>query len=128
MRKGSIRKRDNWREVVRRAVRAAVDKQALDLVILDVSKLTDITSYFVIASGRTDRQVEAIVDGVEEVMDAAGDVPLGVEGKQRGGWVLVDYGGVIIHVFTPEVREYYRLESLWIGAPTVDPEELLRGE
>lgn len=112
--------------IARISIQVALDKQALDLVILRVGELTDIADYFIILSGRTERQVEAIADGIEEALEKSGFRPLGVEGRQQENWVLLDYGGVIIHIFTPATRDYYRLESLWISAPSLGPEEFLK--
>lgn len=125
MRKSSTRKKTvDWKKVASLGVRAALGKQALDLLVLDVAELTDIAHYFVIASGRTDRQVDAIVDAIEETMERAQITPLGIEGR-GGQWVLLDYGGAIFHIFTPETREYYRLDSLWMSAPIYGAEEFI---
>jgi ribosome-associated protein len=118
--------KDNSREIARKSVEAILDKQGLDPVVLEVKGLTDIADYFIITSGRTDRQVEAIQDAILDNLKVAGFRPLGVEGKRGGEWILMDYGGAIIHIFTPETRDYYRLESLWISAPLRDAENFLK--
>ncbi|NIO10235.1 MAG: ribosome silencing factor [Deltaproteobacteria bacterium] len=97
--------------------RFALDKKANDLVILEVSELTSIADYFIICSGRSDRQVQSIAQGIEEDLDTAGVVPLSVEGKTRGQWVLMDFSDVIVHIFYQPVREFYDLEGLWSHAP-----------
>jgi ribosome-associated protein len=98
-------------------VRAALDHKAIDLVILEVKDLSSITDYFVICSGKSDRQVKAIAAHIEEKLGKKGMVPLGVEGKREGRWVLLDYGDVVVHVFYQPVREFYELERLWSEAP-----------
>lgn len=89
----------------------------MDLVILEVKYLSSVTDYFVICSGNSDRQVKAIAAHVEEKLGKKGIVPLGVEGKREGRWVLMDYGDVVVHVFYQPVREFYELERLWSEAP-----------
>ena len=77
------------------------------------------TDYFVICSASTDRQLKAVVEGIEEELRAEGVRPIHVEGEQGSGWVLVDFSGVICHVMKPAEREYYKLEDLWQGAKTL---------
>jgi ribosome-associated protein len=96
-------------------VDAIEEMKGQDLVVLDVSTLTDVTDRMVIASGRSDRQVRAIAENVIEKSKAGGVRPLGVEGLDRGEWVLVDLCDVVVHVMQPETREYYQLEKLWTG-------------
>ena len=96
------------------AVRFAQDKKAVDVVELDLSGIVDYTDRFVIATGRTDRQVKAIADGIVEGMKKEHGVrPRRVEGLPEARWVLVDLWDVVVHVFQPEAREMYRLEKLW---------------
>ena len=111
------------RELAVAAARAAADKQAEDIVILDVRNLIVITDHFVIASGATDRQVNAIVDGIEEELRGLGAKPLRREGRREGRWVLLDFIDIVVHVFHAEEREYYGLERLWKDAPSVAWEE-----
>lgn len=106
------------------AVRAAADKKAGDLVVLDVGDLLSITDYFVICSGTSDRQVRTIVDEVQSKLREAGTRPLRTEGEAGGGWVLIDYGEFVVHVFTEETRAYYDLERLWKDVPRPDLPEL----
>ncbi|MBI4730009.1 MAG: ribosome silencing factor [Acidobacteria bacterium] len=105
------------------AARACGGKQAKDVRILEVRDLIVITDYFVIASGATDRQVKAIVDGVEQDMRAAGRRPVRREGERDLRWVLLDFVDVVVHVFLQEERDYYELERLWKDAPLVPWEE-----
>ena len=100
-------------------VDAASDKKAEDILVLNVSEVTTIADLFVICSGRGERQVQAIADGIVEKAKAAGRRPYGVEGYDAGRWVLIDLGDVVVHAFVPEERELYRLERLWGDAPVV---------
>jgi ribosome-associated protein len=97
----------------------AADRKALDIVQLDLRGMIGYADYFVIASGRTDRQTRAIHDGIHASMKARGILPRRVEGLTEARWILMDYLDVIVHVFTPDTREYYRLEQLWGEAPSM---------
>lgn len=105
--------------LARVAARAAGDKLATDIVIIDVSERLAITDVFVIATGNNERQVEAIVDEVEERLRLAGVKPLRREGRRDGRWVLLDYGEVVVHVQHAEERVFYALERLWKDCPFV---------
>lgn len=103
------------------AARAADDKGATDILVIEVGPLLGICDEFVIASASNDRQVRAIVDNVEEQVRAAtGRSPRSVEGAEARRWVLMDYGDVVVHVFHAEERGYYRIERLYGDAPRVD--------
>jgi ribosome-associated protein len=106
-------------EIARAAVDAAASKKAEDILLLDIRDVASMADYFVICSASTDRQVKAVVEGIEEDLRHEGVRPVHVEGDQSSGWVLVDFGDVICHVFKPAEREYYRLEELWQGAKTL---------
>jgi len=96
----------------------AADRKALEIVQLDLREMIGYTDYFVICSGRSDRQVKAIHDGIHAGMkEEHGLLPRRVEGLPEAHWILIDYLDVVVHVFTPETREYYRLEQLWGEAP-----------
>jgi ribosome-associated protein len=96
----------------------AADKKAIDIVRLDVGELLGYTDHFVIATGNSDRQVKAIHDGILEGMKKEhGVTPRRVEGLPEARWILMDYLDVVVHIFTPDAREYYRLEQLWGEAP-----------
>src|SRR4029078_2919217 len=97
--------------------RAALDRKAYDLVVLDVGALTSIGDYFVICSGRSATQVQAIAEGVRDHLSKLGVEPLAVEGLERGQWVLIDYGDVVVHVFQVPIRGFYDLDRLWARAP-----------
>jgi ribosome-associated protein len=106
----------------------AADKKAIDIVALDLREVAGYTDYFVICSGNTDRQTKAIHDAIHlGLKKHHGVLPRRVEGLGEARWVLMDYLDVVVHVFTPETRDYYRLEALWGDVPRLelDPEELL---
>jgi ribosome-associated protein len=99
----------------------AADLKALDIVQLDLRGVISYTDYFLICSGRSDRQVKGIHDAIHAGMKREHDMlPVRVEGLGKSDWVLMDYVDVVVHVFTPEVREFYRLETLWGEAPSVN--------
>jgi ribosome-associated protein len=106
-------------ERVRDAVRAVDDRKATDVKVLDLAKVSDFTDYFLICSGTSDRQVQAIADAVDERLRAAKVRPLHQEGTRGGQWVLLDYGDFIVHVFQEDTRRFYALERLWGDAPEV---------
>lgn len=95
---------------------AADNTKAIDLITLDLAKLTSFTNYFVICSGRSDTQVRAIADNIVKAVKERGRDPLGLEGYNQGEWILIDFGDVVAHIFYAEVREHYHLEKLWIDA------------
>jgi ribosome-associated protein len=108
----------NSRELAVIAAEAASDKKADDIVAINVAELLVITDYFVIATGNTNIQVRAIADEVEDQLRERGHAkPIGREGESEGRWVLLDYGDIVVHVFQPEERGFYRLEKLWGDAP-----------
>jgi ribosome-associated protein len=106
-------------ELAHRIVDVASDKKASDIVLLRTAELTTMADYFVIASGRSERQVQALSQAIVDELRDEGIKPLGVEGLRSARWVLLDYGGVIVHLFAPEEREYYGLERLWSAAQQV---------
>ncbi|MGV8074795.1 MAG: ribosome silencing factor [Syntrophobacteraceae bacterium] len=99
--------------------RKAVNFKALDLVLLDVSDFSSFADYFVICSGKSSRQVQGLADNIESSLRDQRIKPLGVEGRQEGHWILMDYGDVIVHIFYEPVRYFYDLESLWSEAEKV---------
>jgi ribosome-associated protein len=105
------------------AARAASEKQGEDVLVLDVRDLITITDYFVIASGSSDRQVKTIAEEVEKALKDRGVKPVRVEGASSSRWVLLDFVDLVVHVFSQEQRDFYRLERLWVDAPRVDWEE-----
>ncbi len=100
-------------------VEAALDKKAYDLVVLQAEHLSSIADYFVIATGRSDVQVQSICRGIEERMDREAARPLSIEGYNLGYWVVLDYNDVVVHIFYEPIREVYRLETNWTDAQRV---------
>jgi ribosome-associated protein len=107
-------------ELARVAAEAAAEKKAADVVVLRVAELLVVTDYFVIATGANDRQVKVIADEVEEQLRLVGVKPVGREGETEATWILLDFGDLVVHVFQPAEREFYRLEKLWSDAPRMD--------
>ncbi len=107
------------RELAVAAMEAALDKRALEPILIDVSGMGSYTDFIGVVSGRSDRQVDAIAESVSQTMKARGIYALGREGSGNGRWTLLDFGAFVIHVFYHPVREFYDLESLWIEAPRV---------
>ena len=106
-------------ELLGEIARLAADKKAIDVVELDLRGVLGYTDYFLICSGNTTRQTKAIHDGILEGLKREhGTIPRRVEGAGRADWILMDYLDVVVHIFTPEVRDYYRLEQLWGEAPS----------
>ena len=105
---------------IERAVRAAEDKKANDLLLLDLRKAAGFTDYFLICSGTNSRQIRAIADAVLEALAVDGAKPAHVEGYDRSEWVLLDYFDFIVHVFNLETRVFYGLERLWGSAERID--------
>jgi ribosome-associated protein len=100
-------------------VDAASDKKAQDIILLDVRQVTTLADYFMICTATSERQLRAVADGIEEALDRFAVDPLHREGKPSDGWMLLDYGDVVVHIFAPAQRDYYRLERLWEAATTV---------
>lgn len=99
----------------------ALDKKAFNLKVLEVRELSSLTDYLLIASGRSDRQVQAIAENIHLGLKKQHDtLPLAIEGMEEGRWVLLDYGDVMVHVFQEPVREFYDLDGLWSDAPQVE--------
>jgi ribosome-associated protein len=105
---------------IARVVRAALDKKAQDVVVLDLRDTPAFTDFFVLCSGQNQRQVKAIVDAVEETLRAGKVKPAHIEGYDRAEWVLMDYFNFIVHVFAPQTRDFYSLERLWGDAERID--------
>ena len=106
-------------EVARRIVELAEDKKAADIVLLDLTGLTTLADAFVICSGGSERQLDAIADGIVGGMREEKLRPIGREGTAVSHWVLLDFGSVVVHIFTPPEREYYSLEKHWAEAKTI---------
>jgi ribosome-associated protein len=118
-RPGEERARREALAFAKAVVAAALDKKAIEPVLIDVNGRASYADFIAVVSGRSDRQVDAIAEGVCEAMAAQGRRPLGREGARNGRWVLVDFGDVVLHVFYHQYREVFDIESLWIDAPRV---------
>jgi ribosome-associated protein len=109
----------NALEIARRVAKAADEKKAFDILILDLRSLTSIADYFVICSGSSTTQVGAITDGIGEALAHIGVHPSHIEGETEAKWILMDYGDVVVHIFEDQTRAYYVLERLWGDAPRI---------
>jgi ribosome-associated protein len=116
------------RETALLCVRYALDKKAYDLLLMDVAQYTSLADFFLICTGRSDTQVQAIAQSIEENLAALGRRPRTVEGMRTGHWVLIDYGDVVVHIFLESVRAFYDLERLWARAPLVTLPEPYRSQ
>jgi ribosome-associated protein len=106
-------------EVVRKILDIIEDKKGSDIVVLDISAISLLADYFVICTGETSRQLQAMVDDLIPAMKEHGRHSLGVEGGVGSGWILIDYGDVVVHLFSPQQRSYYALDKLWKEAKLV---------
>lgn len=106
-------------------VKAALGRKAINLVVLDVRALTSVADFFIICSGRSNRQVSAIAEHIQVDLKKHDITPLSIEGKKEGHWVLLDYDHVIMHVFYEPVRHFYDLEGLWIDAEQIKIDSLV---
>ena len=106
-------------ELARRIVELAEDRKAADIAVLELGPLTTVADYFVICSGGSERQLDAIADGIISTLRDEKSRPIGREGVAASHWVLLDFGSVIVHIFTPPERDYYALEKLWAEARTI---------
>ncbi|MFO8011398.1 MAG: ribosome silencing factor [Dehalococcoidia bacterium] len=98
---------------------AALNRHASDIVLLDLREICGFTDYFVICSGESERQLKAICDEIDGTLSGESKTPRRYQGSAVSGWVILDLGDIVVHVFTPDNREYYALERVWDKAPTV---------
>jgi ribosome-associated protein len=120
---GLVDKNNDARERALLCVNAALEKKAKNIILLKVKELSAFTDYFLICSGASDRQVQAIASSIREKMKKDGMLPLGVEGESYGQWILMDYDDVVVHIFYEPVREFYDIERLWSEAPRMVVDE-----
>jgi ribosome-associated protein len=104
-------------------VKAAIEKKAKDPILLEMKGIVSFTDYFFLCSGKSDRQVQAIAQAIEETLEKEGFHPLGQEGFKEGKWILMDYDDVVVHIFLEPIRKFYDLEGLWIEAPRIEIQE-----
>lgn len=102
------------------SARVAADHKARDIVVLDMRGITPLYDFFVLATGNSRRQIHTISEEIDDVLRENGDRRLSIEGYEASKWVVQDYGDVVVHVFSPETRDYYAIEDLWADAPRVD--------
>lgn len=103
--------------LIKLVIAALEDIKAKDIVVMDVSDMTDVMDQLVVASGNSNRQVKSLADNVVETVKKQGIQPLGVEGMESAEWVLVDLGDIVVHIMLPETRKFYELEKLWSVRP-----------
>lgn len=112
-------------EVMKLIVKALDSKKALDIKVLRTDKITILADYFVICTATSSTHVKTLAEEADKLLSENGEPPLRTEGYRGGGWVLVDFGCVIVHIFTDETRKFYALERLWADAPSVDISEIV---
>ena len=110
----------NSADMARLAAGAALDKKALEPIVIDLRGISSVAEYFVIVTGTSDRHVQAVAENIIEAFRSIGVKTMGEEGFREGRWILLDYGEIVVHVFLEPVREYYDIERLWIDAPRLD--------
>ena len=112
-------------ELVKLAYNAIDEKKGNDIRVIDISKISSISDYFIIASGNNIRQVQSISDNITEILGKNGFNYKSIEGFESGSWILIDYGDVIIHIFNQEDRRFYDLERIWRDGVTIPNEEIM---
>ena len=112
------------RELAKIACQALSEKKAEDIRIIDISEISVLADYFLIANGTNTNQIQAMVDAVDEALGKAGHPPKQIEGNQHSSWVLMDFGDIIVHIFSKEDRLFYDLERIWRDGKMIEPEEL----
>jgi len=128
MRRNGVEQPLSTLDQARRVAALAQEKLAEDVVILDMRPVCSYTDFFVVASGRNARQTKAIYDEVREKLKAEeGIVPQHVDGEREATWIVADYLDLVLHVFTPEARQFYRLEELWGDVPAIQPDAAAAG-
>ena len=115
----------NPKEVAALAAKALDDKKGVNIALLEIADVTTLADHFLICTGTSNTHVKALCDAVEKAMDEAGEPALRREGHRSGTWVLLDYGCLVVHVFTEETRQFYDLERLWSDAKKIDLESII---
>ena len=115
------------REMADIAVKALEEKKAIDIKIIDISHISTLADYFIIASGSNRSQVQAMADAVDEALDKMGVHARSTEGYQNANWILLDYGDIVVHIFDEENRLFYDLERIWRDGRVISPETLENG-
>lgn len=113
------------KQIAAAAVKALDDKKARDIKVLHTTEHTVLADYFIVCNGTSSTHIKALVDEVEKQLSEAGEPPMRREGMRSDQWVLIDFGCVIVHVFTDEARKFYNLERLWSDSLAIDPSSLL---
>ncbi len=116
--------RQDSKKMARLACKALSDKQAVDISVIDICQVSVIADYFIIATVTNKRQMEAVLDQVEETMGRAGYPPKHIEGNRNSSWILMDFGDIILHLFDEENRLFYDLERIWRDGTRIDPKDL----
>lgn len=114
------KKEPDTKKLAKKVAKIASDHKAIDIKVLELKKVTSFTDYFIVCSGSSDRQVQAIAGAISEELRKDGRKPLGEEGIREGRWALIDYGDVVAHIFYEPEREHYQIEKLWHDAPRVE--------
>ena len=108
------------KELVLKIARLLDEKKAIDVTVIDISPKASFADYFVMASAGSERQMDSLVDNVEDVLEPMGIFPRSVEGKKSSGWILMDYGDIVVNVMTVEMREKYNIERIWGDCSNVE--------
>ena len=112
------------KEIMQRAVSALDDKMGKDIAVLKIADVSTLADYFLICTGTSNTHIRALCDAVEAAMDQEGEILVSREGHRGGTWVLLDYGSIVVHIFTDEARKFYDLERVWSDAVPVDISEI----
>ena len=120
------RSSEETKERVILCVNAALNKKPHKLSIIRISELSSFADYFIVCSGSSDRQVQAIAEAIRAGLKKDNILPLGIEGERTGQWILMDYGDMVVHIFYEPLREFYNIEGLWSDAPTMEVDETVQ--
>lgn len=119
----SVDRLQRARQLAIQTARIADEHRGEDIVVLDMTRLTPIVDFFVLVSASTPRRMQTIVDEIDRTLKELGEQRLGIEGYGTSRWILLDYGDIVVHVFSPEARQYYDLDNLWADAPRIPWQE-----